>query len=90
MLYDSSSSGSYRSDFAAEPNENNPQVPMLNLCLSKKPDVAIPKIPLVNSKGQFENLKQQKQNKDFQDEFMEKINEFSESWREQIEREKRF
>lgn len=95
MLYDDSScSSSYRSNNTNEENKNRIWIPKLNLGMPKiqegpaqkpwivkplniKPPVQVPNL---------ENIKK----KDFQDEFMDKYNEFSDSWREQIEREKRF
>lgn len=96
MLYDdSSSAGSYYSDMMYEANPD-PWVPKLNLGGFKMPALKVETvakqapaevIPQVITKSiNLENLKQ----KDFQDEFMEKYNEFSDSWRELIEKEKRF
>lgn len=97
MLYDDSSSSawSYRSGALYETNPNPCFVPKLNLGGFKAPP-AQPKTNPVPEKpkelkglalgNKLEALKK----KDFQDEFMENYNEFSESWREQIEREKRF
>jgi formiminotetrahydrofolate cyclodeaminase len=52
--------------------------------VKQAPELVIPQV--INKSINLENLKQ----KDFQDEFMEKYNEFSDSWRELIEKERRF
>jgi hypothetical protein len=90
-LYDdsSSSAGSYYSDAMYETNPNNVWIPKLNLGGPPAPKTnpqPIKPPPVGLGLGNLEVLKQ----KDFQDEFMENYNEFSESWREQIDRDKRF
>lgn len=94
VLYDdSSSAGSYYSGMISPANQESSFVPKLNLGGFKnfntnpqpeKVQIIEPKPPV--KMPNLEGLKQ----KDFQDEFMEKYNEFSDSWREQIEREKRY
>ena len=94
MLYDDSSySSSFRSDAMSE-DKNKIWIPKLNLGLPKGQERTtqnqwIVKPLIIKPPVQKENLENIKQ-KDFQDEFMDKYNEFSDSWREQIEREKRF
>lgn len=85
-----------------ESERNNVNIPMLNLGgPPAKPKAAAPteppKLQLMQvPKQEQKPKKQQKPNlekikhKDFQDEFMENYEDFSESWREQIQREKRF
>jgi len=103
MLYDdsSSSAGSYYSDAMLEGNSDQAWlIPKLNLGGFKIPTAAPPAPVAVNPivkpqsaalkiTGGGLNLEGIKQ-KDFQDEFMENYNEFSDSWREQIDRQKRF
>jgi uncharacterized coiled-coil protein SlyX len=87
-LYDdsSSSAGSYYSDAMYETNPENQFVPKLNLGNFKQaaqtnPDPVKPPQKNILSLGtKLEGLKQ----KDFHEEFMDKYDEFSESWRDEI------
>jgi len=94
MLYgDSSSSAcSYYSDIMEEEPQKKLWIPKLNLGgppaqPKTNPNPVPPPIKKPSALGaNLEGLKK----KDFQDEFMENYDDFSASWREQIDREKRF
>jgi hypothetical protein len=88
----------------SDARETNPCVPKLNLGGFKtqnappipniqnlpqnntKPKPEIKAIVLEQPKTNLENIKQ----KDFQEEFMDKYDEFSQSWRDLIEQERRY
>lgn len=88
MLYDdsSSSAGSCYSDSMFDTNPKAMFVPKLNLGGFKQAAQTNPepiKPPQLLSLGaKLEGLKQ----KDFHEEFMDKYNEFSESWRDEIDK----
>lgn len=80
----------------------HPFVPMLNLGSKiqpkqaanvakspPKPAIVIPQLPLKKIPNLALNLSQVKV-KDFHDEFMEKFDEYSESWREMMKKQQRF
>lgn len=63
-----------------------PKVPPLNIPAKPEVQPKAPKIGAMNLGLKLENIKK----KDFQDEFMERFDEYSKSWRDQIEQQKRF